>query len=50
MPKRFCDALARVTAALSVVCLVIMTVSIMINVFYRYVLDAPLAWPPERAS
>jgi TRAP-type C4-dicarboxylate transport system permease small subunit len=49
MLKRFCDALARVTAAVSVACLLVMTVSIMINVFYRYVLNAPLAWPPELA-
>ena len=49
MLKRFCNGLARVTATLSVVCLLIMTISIMINVFYRYVLNAPLAWPPELA-
>ena len=49
MLKRFCDRLAQVTAAVSVVCLVVMTVSIMINVFYRYVLNMPLSWPPELA-
>ena len=49
MLKRFCDGLAKVTAAVSVVCLLVMTISIMINVFYRYVLNAPLAWPPELA-
>lgn len=49
MLKRFCDALALVTAVASVACLMVMTVSIMINVFYRYVLNTPLAWPPELA-
>lgn len=49
MLKRFCDRLATVAAVLSVICLMIMTVSIMINVFYRFVLNAPLAWPPELA-
>ena len=49
MLKRFCDGLAKVTAAVSVVCLLVMTISIMVNVFYRYVLNAPLAWPPELA-
>lgn len=49
MLKRFCDGLARVTAVVSVACLLVMTVSIMINVFYRYVLNMPLAWPPELA-
>jgi len=49
MMQRLCDGLARVTAVAAVVCLLVMTLSIMINVFYRYVLNAPLAWPPELA-
>lgn len=49
MLKRFSDGLAHVTAVASVVCLLVMTVSIMINVYYRYVLNTPLAWPPELA-
>lgn len=49
MLKRFCDRLAWITAVLSVVCLLVMTVSILVNVYFRYVLNAPLAWPPELA-
>lgn len=49
MLKRFCDRLAWNTAVLSVICLLVMTVSILINVYFRYVLNAPLAWPPELA-
>lgn len=49
MLKRFCDRLAWITAILSVLCLVVMTVSILVNVYFRYVLNAPLAWPPELA-
>lgn len=47
MLQRFCDVLARVTGGLSIVCLAAMTLAILINVFFRYVLNSPLAWPPE---
>jgi TRAP-type transport system small permease protein len=49
MFQRFCDRLAWITAVLSVVCLLVMVLSIMINVYFRYVLNAPLTWPPELA-
>lgn len=47
MFQRFCDLLARVAGFLSIVCLSVMTLAIIVNVFFRYVLNAPLAWPPE---
>lgn len=47
MFQRFCDVLARVTGILSIVCLAAMTLAILINVFFRYVLNSPLTWPPE---
>lgn len=47
MFNRFCDVLARVTGLLSIVSLAAMTLAILINVFFRYVLNSPLTWPPE---
>jgi TRAP-type C4-dicarboxylate transport system permease small subunit len=47
MFQRLCDVLARVAGVLSMVCLAAMTLAILINVFFRYVLNSPLAWPPE---
>lgn len=49
MFKLFCEKLAWLSAALSISCLAVMTISILINVFFRYVLNAPLSWPPELA-
>jgi TRAP-type C4-dicarboxylate transport system permease small subunit len=47
MLQRFCEVLARVTGFAAIVCLAAMTVAILVNVFFRYVLNSPLAWPPE---
>lgn len=41
-----CDYLTR---GLTILLMGSMTVSILIGVFFRYVLNAPLAWPPEAA-
>jgi len=49
MFKFFCEKLSRVSAVLSIACLAIMTVAILTNVFFRYVLNTPLSWPPELA-
>jgi TRAP-type C4-dicarboxylate transport system permease small subunit len=43
------EKLARLAAVMSISCLAVMTVSILVNVFFRYVLNAPLSWPPELA-
>lgn len=49
MLRRFCDILARITGAISIAGLAIMTVAIIVNVFFRFVMNSPLAWPPELA-
>jgi TRAP-type C4-dicarboxylate transport system permease small subunit len=49
MLRRFCDGLAYITGAISIAALAIMTVSIIANVFFRYFMNSPLAWPPELA-
>lgn len=41
-----CDHLTR---GVTILLMGSMTVSILIGVFFRYVLNAPLAWPPEAA-
>src|SRR5690606_2889893 len=43
------DAAYHFAVGLSILMLALMTVSIVVGVFFRYVLKAPLAWPPELA-
>tara|TARA_B100000575_G_C23015736_1_gene584962 strand:- start:3 stop:509 length:507 start_codon:yes stop_codon:yes gene_type:complete len=39
--------ISKLTAVLAVLCFLVMTFAILLNVFYRYVLNDPITWCPE---
>jgi len=47
--NRFAEVVAKVSRIACIVSLGAMTIAILINVFFRYVLNDPLSWPPEFA-
>jgi TRAP-type C4-dicarboxylate transport system permease small subunit len=47
--NRFAENVAKVSRIVCIVSLGAMTIAILINVFFRYVLNDPLSWPPEFA-
>ena len=47
--NRFSEFVANVSRIACIVILGLMTIVILINVFFRYVLNDPLTWPPEFA-
>ncbi|MBT3360908.1 MAG: TRAP transporter small permease [Rhodospirillales bacterium] len=47
--NRFAEIVSKLSRWACIISLSAMTIAILINVFFRYVLNDPLSWPPEFA-
>ncbi|SFZ85134.1 TRAP-type C4-dicarboxylate transport system, small permease component [Devosia enhydra] len=46
---KFADALLALAKLMTILIMAGMTISVLIGVFFRYVIPLPMAWPPEAA-